>query len=65
MYCSEVFVKGDGSLYNEGEILRRPQLAKTLKRIADLGGQDFYTGRLAADIVADLQDHGKEGGKGW
>ncbi len=54
-----MFVKADGSLYNERDIMRRPVLAKTLRRIANMGGHEFYTGKLAAEIVADLQNHSK------
>ncbi len=54
-----MFVKADGSLYNEGDIMRRPVLANTLRRIANRGGQEFYTGKLTAEIVADLQNHSK------
>lgn len=44
--------------YKEGEIIKNPRLAKTLQIIADKGADEFYTGDLAKDIVADIQDAG-------
>ncbi|WP_025290435.1 gamma-glutamyltransferase family protein [Sphingomonas sanxanigenens] len=38
----------------EGELLRQPLLAATLRRLADEGLGSFYEGPLAADIAADL-----------
>ena len=38
--------------------MKRPKLARTLRRIADGGADEFYTGALADDIVADLTDLG-------
>ena len=46
----------DGSLLKEGDIIKMPLLAKTLERIAENGGSDFYSGGLANDIIADLND---------
>jgi oxamate amidohydrolase len=53
-----VFCKPDGAAYQTGEILRQTDLATTLKRIAEHGGREFYTGETARRIVADLQAHG-------
>ena len=44
--------------YKEGEIIKNHRLAKTLMIIADQGADAFYTGELAADIVADIRDEG-------
>ncbi len=44
----------------EGELVKMPVLAKTLRRLADKGGMDFYTGGVAKDIAADMARHG-----GW
>ena len=57
---SELFVKEDGSLVQEGDILLRPKLARTLEIIAD-DPNAFYnpSSQLARDIIADIQDYGK------
>ncbi|MFC5860932.1 gamma-glutamyltransferase [Acidicapsa dinghuensis] len=47
----------DGKYYETGETFKQPELAKTLKRIAADPG-DFYHGKLAAELVADLQKGG-------
>lgn len=44
----------------EGELVKMPVLAQTLRRLAEKGGEDFYTGGVAADIAADMQANG-----GW
>ncbi|XP_076817193.1 glutathione hydrolase 1 proenzyme-like isoform X2 [Clavelina lepadiformis] len=51
-----VFTNLDGSLKKAGDTIRRPQLAATLRTIADKGADVFYRGSLASDIVADLRD---------
>ena len=38
----------------EGDVLRQPVLAATLRRLCAEGLESFYTGSLAADIAADL-----------
>ena len=38
--------------------MRRPELGRTLQRIAQGGPKEFYEGPLARDIVADLQEIG-------
>ncbi|MFC3441842.1 gamma-glutamyltransferase family protein [Sphingobium rhizovicinum] len=44
----------EGQPLVEGDVLRQPQLADTLERLATEGLESFYTGALAADIAADL-----------
>ncbi len=41
-----------------GEILRQPDLAATLDRIATNGPDEFYTGQTARMIAADMLAHG-------
>jgi gamma-glutamyltranspeptidase / glutathione hydrolase len=47
----------DGDYYKPGEVFKQPDLAKTLRRIADDPG-DFYHGQIARTLVADMKEHG-------
>ena len=47
----------DGKLYEPGEILRQPELARTLRRIAAGGPAVFYRGPIARAIAASMQKH--------
>ena len=53
-----VFENNDGSLKQEGDTIRLPQLAHTYRRIATGGVDEFYRGDLAHDILQDIQDVG-------
>ena len=46
----------DGKMWKAGDTLKQPELAATLKRIAQKGAQDFYSGETARMIVADMAD---------
>ena len=46
------FYRPDGSAYQPGEILRQPQLAASLRCIAEQGPACFYRGRLARQLTA-------------
>jgi len=50
----------DGVPYEPGEILKQPDLARTLRRIAEEGPAGFYEGETAALIEKEMQAHG-----GW
>ena len=52
-----VWLKPDGSPYEAGEKFRHPDYARTLRRLAERGPDDFYSGELAREIAADLQKH--------
>jgi len=52
-----VFLK-DGAFYQAGEILRQPELAATLRRIARNGPEEFYSGRTAHDLADEMQREG-------
>jgi len=47
----------DGHYFEANEVFRQPELARTLKRIA-ANPDDFYHGKLAAELVADLKKGG-------
>jgi len=51
-------LKNDSALYNVGEILKQPDLAKTLERIAVTNGADFYKGETARLIAKDMSENG-------
>ena len=53
-----VFYKGDGTIYGEGEILRQPALAATLRAVADQGTDYMYRGPWAERLVAAVQADG-------
>jgi len=44
--------------YKVGDIFRQPELAATLERIAKNGAADFYRGKTARMLVADMQSNG-------
>ena len=46
-----------GTYYKPGDTFRQPDLAVTLKRIADDPG-DFYHGEIAKKLAADMNSHG-------
>jgi gamma-glutamyltranspeptidase/glutathione hydrolase len=54
---SELFIKSDGSLYQEGDTMVRPKLADTLSIIAN-DSYSFYNGKLAQAVVEDLKEIG-------
>ncbi|MGB7583297.1 MAG: gamma-glutamyltransferase [Terriglobales bacterium] len=47
----------DGKYYEEGEIFRQPELARTLARIADKP-DDFYHGAIARELAGFIQKGG-------
>jgi gamma-glutamyltranspeptidase/glutathione hydrolase len=52
-----VFLK-DGEAYAPGEVLRQPELAKTLQRIVDGGREGFYDGQTAELITKAMSKFG-------
>jgi gamma-glutamyltranspeptidase/glutathione hydrolase len=51
-----VFLNG-GNYYKEGDVFRQPDLAQTLARIQKFGAKEFYTGKTAQLIAADMKAH--------
>lgn len=49
------FLKPDGSTHTAGETLRQPELARTLRRIAEQGPDGFYKGPTADAVVAEMK----------
>jgi gamma-glutamyltranspeptidase/glutathione hydrolase len=48
----------NGKMYEPGERLIQPELAETLKRIQQHGPREFYEGRTAELIIADMKQNG-------
>src|ERR1700758_47007 len=47
----------DGNFYKPGDVLRQPDLARTLERIAK-NPDDFYHGAMARELAASVQKGG-------
>ncbi len=54
---NQIFLRG-GNYYNEGDILKQPDLARTLFRIERSGAAGFYGGATARMIADDMKAHG-------
>ncbi len=52
------FYRPDGSPYSQGDTLRQPALARTLRAMAEAGTDILYRGSLADAFVADMEEHG-------
>ncbi|MFQ5657938.1 MAG: gamma-glutamyltransferase family protein, partial [Candidatus Methylomirabilales bacterium] len=52
------FLNPDGRPYRPGEVMRQPDLARTLKTIAYGGGRFFYEGDITRRIVRYLDQNG-------
>ena len=46
-----------GKLYQEGDVLRQPDLAATLLRLQRSGAREFYEGKTARLLAADMKRH--------
>lgn len=55
--ASEIYLKPDGSPYASGDRIVLSDYADTLQRLADAGGDDFYSGEIARAIEADFTAH--------
>jgi len=53
-----IYFHADGSLKRVGDRLDNPELAETLRRLAKVGAEDFYSGEIAAQIAKDMQANG-------
>ncbi|MGD9168895.1 MAG: gamma-glutamyltransferase, partial [Candidatus Thiodiazotropha sp.] len=53
-----LFLDLTGEPYKPGHMIRQPQLAETLGRLADRGLSDFYQGDIAQAIARDMEQNG-------
>ena len=51
---NRIFLR-NGKYYEEGEVLKQPELAQTLERIKTHGAKEFYTGKTAQLIADDMR----------
>ncbi len=54
----KIFYKEDGSFYEPGDLFVQKDLAETLKRISAEGYKEFYEGKTAELLVAEMAKHG-------
>jgi gamma-glutamyltranspeptidase/glutathione hydrolase len=52
-----IFLKG-GAYFQPGDVLKQPELARTLERIARGGAREFYEGETARRLAAEMAAHG-------
>lgn len=60
-FFSFLFDETTGDLHNEGDFLRRPVYAQTLKDLANADNpvELFYRGNMAKIAVSEIQNDGK------
>jgi gamma-glutamyltranspeptidase/glutathione hydrolase len=58
--AASLFLLPGGALPPVGKVWVQPVLARTLRRLAERGPDDFYRGEIARAIAADMAKHG-----GW
>ena len=56
--AAPLFLKDGSRVFPIGTMFRQPVLARTLRRLAQHGVEDFYQGRIARQIHNDMQRHG-------
>lgn len=54
----KLFSDNNGNLLKVGDIVKFEKLADTLELIANHGADAFYTGRIAEDLIRDIQEAG-------
>ncbi|KAM4616089.1 gamma-glutamyltransferase 5a [Polymixia lowei] len=55
---NKLFSDENGNLLKAGDTVRFEQLANTLEMVADQGADAFYTGKIAEDLIRDIQGAG-------
>jgi len=52
--CAAIYLNQNGGVPDEGDVIRNPDYADTLEKLAENGPSDFYRGELASAIADDL-----------
>jgi gamma-glutamyltranspeptidase/glutathione hydrolase len=55
---AKIYCHPDGTPFKVGERLKNPDMARTLRRLAENGVDDFYTGAIGGAIAADMTRYG-------
>lgn len=53
-----IWLKPDGTFYQGGDTVRNDDMLNTLRRLAQRGPGDFYTGGIAREIIDDFEKNG-------
>ena len=56
--AASLFLRQGRLAYREGDAFAQPVLARTLRRLAEVGFEDFYLGEIAQKITADMDENG-------
>ena len=56
--CARVYLHPDNRFYEVGEVMRLPDYARTLGRVAHGGWREFHHGALGDEIAVDLEANG-------
>jgi gamma-glutamyltranspeptidase/glutathione hydrolase len=56
--CARVFLHPEKRFYKIGEVMRLPDYARTLERLAKGGWREYHCGALSEEIAADLAANG-------
>ncbi len=56
--CRRIYLQDDGTPLEAEAVLKNPDYADTLERLANNGPREFYEGELARQIAADMQANG-------
>ena len=56
--AASIFLDQDARALQPGTVLRQPVVARTLRRLAEAGLDDFYTGEIGRAIVRDMEASG-------
>lgn len=54
----KLYTDASGNLLNPGDIVKFEKLAETLEVIATRGPDAFYSGKIAEDLISDIQEAG-------